>query len=318
MRFNVALARRVALILGLSFPTFCNALADGRAVLPPKWMVEAYLSDAVVKPSRDDIARAIIPGLVMVPAFMAGSSLVLETEASALIARMSVQPDSARKAVINDLVLALKTAGIWTKLDCLWILAAHDAQAARLNWIQSSYSVFATGSPTFTTDRGYTTGATGSNYLGCAYNPSGDASAMAQNSAHISIWSRTSGAATNSQNDYNSGTGGGRLQMAIRTVGDQFKLGLNSATQKTLSYSGPTVGHFVGNRTSSTATEGFYNGTSLGTMSVSSSGLNNSYPDPFSTTGREFAAGSVGGGLTSGEVSAFYNALQTYMTAVGA
>ncbi|MFA7308356.1 MAG: hypothetical protein WC026_16990, partial [Hyphomicrobium sp.] len=72
MRINVALARRVALILGLSFPTFCNALADGRAVLPPKWMVEAYLSDALVKPSRDDIARAIIPGLGMVPAFMGG------------------------------------------------------------------------------------------------------------------------------------------------------------------------------------------------------------------------------------------------------
>lgn len=74
MRFNAALARRVALILGLSFPTFCNALADGRAVLPPRWMVDAYLSDALVKPSRDDIARAILPGLGMVPAFMGGTN----------------------------------------------------------------------------------------------------------------------------------------------------------------------------------------------------------------------------------------------------
>lgn len=74
MRFNVALARRVALILGLSFPAFSNALAEGRAVLPPRWMVEAYLSDAVVKPSRDDIARAIIPGLGMVPAFLGGAT----------------------------------------------------------------------------------------------------------------------------------------------------------------------------------------------------------------------------------------------------
>ena len=74
MRFNAALARRVALILGLSFPSFSAALADGRAVLPPRWMVEAYLSDALVKPSRDDIARAIIPGLGMVPAFVGGAS----------------------------------------------------------------------------------------------------------------------------------------------------------------------------------------------------------------------------------------------------
>lgn len=81
MRFNAALARRVALILGMSFPAFNAALADGRAVLPPRWMVEAYLSDAVVKPSRDDIARAIIPGLGMVPAFLGGGkSVPLPTE----------------------------------------------------------------------------------------------------------------------------------------------------------------------------------------------------------------------------------------------
>ncbi len=89
MRFNAALARRVALILGLSFPTFCNALADGRAVLPPKWMVEAYLSDALVKPSRDDIARAIIPGLGMVPAFLGGGKLSY-TDAIAAITNKSI------------------------------------------------------------------------------------------------------------------------------------------------------------------------------------------------------------------------------------
>ena len=65
-------ARRVALILGISFPVFNAALTDGRAVMPPRWMVEAYLSDAVVKPSRDDIARAIIPGMGFVPAFLGG------------------------------------------------------------------------------------------------------------------------------------------------------------------------------------------------------------------------------------------------------
>ena len=79
MRFNAALARRVALILGLSFPTFCNALADGRAVLPPRWMVEAYLSDVLVKPSREDIARAIIPGLGMALGFSGPSFPIVET-----------------------------------------------------------------------------------------------------------------------------------------------------------------------------------------------------------------------------------------------
>lgn len=85
MRFNAALARRVALILGLSFPTFCNALADGRAVLPPRWMVDAYLSDALVKPSRDDIARAIIPGLGMMPAFLGGVGVIPRPSGTSLL-----------------------------------------------------------------------------------------------------------------------------------------------------------------------------------------------------------------------------------------
>ena len=89
MRFNAALARRVALILGLSLPAFNTALADGRAVLPPRWMIEAYLSGALVKPSRDDIARAIIPGLGMAPAFLGGGKLSY-TDAIAAITNKSI------------------------------------------------------------------------------------------------------------------------------------------------------------------------------------------------------------------------------------
>ncbi len=105
MRFNAALARRVALILGLSFPTFCNALADGRAVLPPKWMVDAYLSDALVKPSRDDIARAIIPGLGMVPAFLGGAGLAGFTWNPAAVTNLTLSG--------GDLVASPPANGVW-------------------------------------------------------------------------------------------------------------------------------------------------------------------------------------------------------------
>lgn len=54
-------------------------------------------------------------------------------EAIAYFAGMSVQPDATRKGQLDTLITSLKSAGVWAKLDALYIMAAHDAQAARVN-----------------------------------------------------------------------------------------------------------------------------------------------------------------------------------------
>lgn len=77
-------------------------------------------------------------------------------QAKALFARMTVPPSNARKSLINQTISALLSAGVWQKLDALYVMAAHDAQAARLNWIADQYNLTAVNSPTFTTDSGYT------------------------------------------------------------------------------------------------------------------------------------------------------------------
>lgn len=59
-----------------------------------------------------------------------------QAETDALVARMEIAPSAARKKLIDDLIVELKSWGIWQKLDLLYILAAHDAQAARLNWVK--------------------------------------------------------------------------------------------------------------------------------------------------------------------------------------
>ncbi|MFG1427601.1 hypothetical protein [Roseixanthobacter glucoisosaccharinicivorans] len=56
-------------------------------------------------------------------------------ETASLLTRMSVPPSPARRTQIDMLVKSLLAAGLWTKLDALYLLAAHDAQAARLNLI---------------------------------------------------------------------------------------------------------------------------------------------------------------------------------------
>ena len=104
-------------------------------------------------------------------------------------------PDPTRKALINTLVKSLKAAGVWTKLDALYLFAAADAQAARRNWIQDLYNATAVSSPTFAADRGYT-GDGAAAYLDTGFNPSTASSPkLTQNSAHASAWDRTSRAA---------------------------------------------------------------------------------------------------------------------------
>jgi hypothetical protein len=76
------------------------------------------------------------------------------TEADALFARMSTAPSLPRKYTINRLIVDLKTAGIWTRLDALYLLAAADAQAALLNWRASNSLANGSGLP-FTANVGY-------------------------------------------------------------------------------------------------------------------------------------------------------------------
>ena len=82
-----------------------------------------------------------------------GVSFLPETEA--LVARLTTPPTLERKERVNTLISSLIDAGVWAKLDCLWGMAAADAQAARQNWSQDAHDLTTVNSPTFTADRGY-------------------------------------------------------------------------------------------------------------------------------------------------------------------
>lgn len=113
-----------------------------------------------------------------------------EPEAVALFARMSVQPGAARRGAINTVIVGLKRAGVWARLDAFYMLAAHDAQAAGLNWIGPSFNLTAANSPAFEADRGFTgNGATA--YLDTGFNPVTSGGRFALNDAHLGIWCRT-------------------------------------------------------------------------------------------------------------------------------
>lgn len=75
-------------------------------------------------------------------------------EAEAVAAAMDAEPDDSRKALIDNLVGALKAGGVWAKLHRLCVHAAHTEQAALIDW-PTLTPRSKTGAPTFTADQGF-------------------------------------------------------------------------------------------------------------------------------------------------------------------
>jgi hypothetical protein len=254
---------------------------------------------------------------------VAGSSVYpfVNAEALTLVSAMSVAPTFARKALIDALITSLKADGIWDKLDILYILAAHDAQAARLNWkLPGTRTATETATVTFTTDRGYAgDGVAGD--LNTTYNPSTHGVNFLQDSNTLFLWSRTIGQSTIAPLGNRSAVGS---HIHPRNASDQFAYRVSQTAATTTTANTDGTGLFAASRTGATSTQGYRNGATLGAAgSTASVALSNS-PISFGRYGGAFfstvqgAAIGAGGALNGTEHANLYTRLNTYMTAVGA
>jgi hypothetical protein len=118
-----------------------------------------------------------------------------ETEYEALLSRMTTLgytwPDDTLKVKQNTLVTALKSAGIWSKLDVLWVFATNNSNNATLNWITpASHQCTLVNAPTFTASAGFKGNGT-SSYLDTNFNMSTQGVKYVQNDASRFVWVRT-------------------------------------------------------------------------------------------------------------------------------
>ncbi|MBZ9674559.1 hypothetical protein [Mesorhizobium sp. ES1-1] len=235
---------------------------------------------------------------------------------AALFARMTTPPTAARAALIDTMVKALKAAGIWDKMDALYVMAAADSQSAGLNWKSSSYTLSPVNSPTFTTDRGYRSdGVTAYLETNCAVGTIGGQ--FSQNSAHAAVWINTDqavdlrdmGTPFMGVNSRNSTNGLGVALNAAETI-------VAAAASDARGYSG-------GLRNNSASIDIYKNGALLGNRLVASAAMTtetvhickrNGNPSP---TTRRVAVGHFGSALTPQNFADAYTIFNTYLTAVG-
>jgi hypothetical protein len=249
-----------------------------------------------------------------------------KAESRALFDQMTVKPDSSRKKKIDRLIRALMGDGLWSKLDVLYVFAAHDEQAGRLNWkAPGTLTATAVNSPTFTADQGFAGNGTTS-YLGdTTFNPATNGVNYTQDSASWGVWSRTSGQMASSSSGWFDGTDGTTIMP--RSAADAFNFRINQAAGSATDATVLTgAGLFVANRSASNATQAYANGVAKTVSSIpnqASTALNSAAMRFGSSSAAGFsalqhAAGFAGGSLSAGEQTTLYSILLTYMQGVGA
>lgn len=244
-------------------------------------------------------------------------------EAAAVAAAFTTPPSRSRASAIDFLVGALKSAGTWSKMDVLYLQAAADSQAARINWKNpGTNTLTVTGTAPFTADSGYQSdGSTGYLDVGAAY---GGFSQLVLDSVHLGAYTGGTLAGSGFWFPLGRASGSGRYVLGSSVGATSLTTRLSTNTLQTLSTSISAANtHFISTRRNSTSSEGYSNGSSVGTDATVSSDVGSgnavilqSGGSTFSDSGFIVRCTHFGSQLSGTEITDTYNAIHTYMQTV--
>lgn len=228
----------------------------------------------------------------------------------------------------NQLVLSLKNAGIWNKLDLFYVFATNgDSDFATLNWkAPASFQATKVSAPTFTSLEGFTGNGTTS-YLNTNFNVLNDSNNFTQNAASIGVYDRVNAAG----NYHRFGVAtpppaNGILSNWNRPLDNEFSY-INSTFPGNFPVTDLTANgfHFL-NRTDSSNFQLYSNGLIYESSTLASTSLVNGdlYILAFNRVGtgaQLFYPGQIsiffaGASLTS-EALSFFTSIESYMDAIG-
>ena len=234
-----------------------------------------------------------------------------------------------RAILVNTLITAWIAAGVWDLIDDAWLLVAENAPQA-LTSLKQRRLATATAAPTFTVDRGYAFNGT-AQYLDTGFIPNTNKVAMTGTNMHLAVYERTNvNAATAAAGCLNFSTQ--NLMIIPRTAGIMTVGCNNSSTGGTPTSITDSRGLSVGSRNGALVSNvlAYKNGAAIlpsGIAAVSASlptskiyigarSDNTNAATLFRAATEGFV--SAGADIPAGQQPAFYAAIQSFMTSVGA
>lgn len=242
-------------------------------------------------------------------------------EALAAFDAMTTPPSPALKALYNTAITDLQLAGIWTKLDALYLMNVETAQAARVNIKNpGTYNLTATSSPTFTAKVGYA-GDGAAAFLNTNFNPTtAVAPNYVQNSASGFAWGLKQGQDANGVLGQNAAATANVLIQPRFT--DDRVYGRISDSADFSAANADGRGLFQVNRTASNARELFKNGASVATSATVSASPANATVTILRMSSGLYSGGAamagLGSALSAGEAASLYTILNAFKTGVDA
>jgi len=224
-------------------------------------------------------------------------------------------PSSAQQELQNQLVIDLKGAGVWSKLDTFAVFATDgDSDFALIDW-KRLVDMTAVNSPTFTANQGYVSDDV-SSYINSNYNPTTDKVNFSGNEASVFSYVFSSGSSINAYLI-------GNLQVRLFNL-----LTTSHRIHTTIGIDGADLsgtGFMFLNRSDSQTEEVYKNGALVTSASnVTSTGVvdnNDTWVLATPSFGGRYSDSTVsitgwGGSFNATDVSDFNTAITTYMSAI--
>lgn len=244
----------------------------------------------------------------------ANRSVFVDADASAFFTAAGIT-DATQKTAVNQLVVDLKAASIWTKMYLIYPFVGGTAAAHKWNLkdprdLDAAYRGGFNGS--------YTHNANG-------ITPSGNCwvdtylnglSTLSKTNTHFSFYSRTN--VSEGSSEFGANNVGNTL--IYPNLGGIMYVDIPSEAERFTATISDTRGHFTGTLGASARTV-YRNGSSIASAGAAAGDFanttmvfNNGRVGFSAPSSRNLAFASLGTSLTAGEVSAFYTAVQAFQT----
>lgn len=261
---------------------------------------------------------ALANGLGLSRTRFGGGAVPNSAEAQQFFDRLLTPPTTEREALYNALIDGLVADGVWAKLDVLNVCCAFDEATALANLVQTSYLSSreqSAGAAVFTADQGWSAGSV-LKRVTTNFNPSTASSPkFTRNDAMVGCWIYSTGTVgQNAMGIGNAGADIGTIEIYPKYNSTDAYFALNNPPDTTATAGANSSGFFLVQRTASNASAMYRNDSSIGTSSVASTALSNA--NIFVRCEHSTRAYVVGASLTSGQRTALYNRLSTFITGV--
>lgn len=254
-----------------------------------------------------------------------------DVDAQLFIDAMTSAPDTDRQVIINQFFLDIKGIGdhgaddIFAQMDFAYLFAAHDEQASLLD-VKRLFDATAVNAPVFEVDRGFT-GNASNHAVDSTYIPSSDGVNFTQDDCSMGAYSRTNRSGSEVMMGASTDASNNLTKFNPRSGADAVNYSVNQAGSENTGAVTNSEGLLVIERTASNVTRAYKNGTELDVSADVSQGLPtvevyvlalHQDTSILQEWLGQCAFAFAGAALTATEHSNLFDAVETYMDAIGA